>query len=55
VDLSNKSGLFAKTLRVRVLHLHASATGYPIFGGAFTSDRLTTDDLCALLTVTQLR
>jgi hypothetical protein len=55
VDLSNKCGLFAKTLRVRVLHLHASAAGFPVFGGAFTEERLTTQDLCALLTVTQFR
>jgi hypothetical protein len=50
VALSNKSGLFARTLEVRVVHVRPSADGYPVFGGSFTAERLTAADLAAILT-----
>jgi len=51
VDLSNKCGLFSRTLEVRVLHIRGTTDGHPVFGGTFPTDRLGAEELFALLTL----
>jgi hypothetical protein len=55
VELSSKSGLFARTLEVRVTHTRTLLDGCHIFGGCFTSARLTPEEVAALLTQPQVR
>jgi PilZ domain len=55
VEMGTKSGLFARTLEVRVLHARTLLDGCHVLGGCFTSGRLAPEDLAALLTQTQIR
>ena len=55
VELSTTSGLFARTLEFSVRHARELVDGRYLVGGCFTSDRLSREDLAALLARPQLR
>lgn len=49
VELSNRSGLFARSLPLLVVHVAEMDSGQYLIGGAFGPERLSTDEVRALL------